>query len=187
MAKDPAFLFYPNDYIGGTMGMTFEQKGAYMELLMAQFNRGHMDTHMVLRIVGDLWGDIRDKFTQDEDGRWYNQRLHDEKIKRKSFTDSRLKNLSGNKDSSHMDAHMEDRDVNRDINRHKFIEPTIIEINNYIKDRGYKFVDADAFHSFYESKGWVVGKTKMKNWKAAVSGWNARNKKGEADPDANVI
>jgi len=26
MSKDPAFLFYPNDYIGGTMGMTFEEK-----------------------------------------------------------------------------------------------------------------------------------------------------------------
>jgi len=38
MAKDPAFLFYPNDYIGGTMGMTFEEKGAYIELLMLQFN-----------------------------------------------------------------------------------------------------------------------------------------------------
>jgi hypothetical protein len=47
MSKDPAFLFYPNDYIGGTMGMTFEEKGAYMELLMLQFNRGHMTTHMI--------------------------------------------------------------------------------------------------------------------------------------------
>ena len=47
MAKDPAFLFYPNDYIGGTMGMTFEEKGAYIELLMLQFNRGHMTTHMI--------------------------------------------------------------------------------------------------------------------------------------------
>ena len=46
MAKDPAFLFYPNDWLGGTMGMTFEEKGAYMELLMMQFNRGHMTSHM---------------------------------------------------------------------------------------------------------------------------------------------
>ena len=46
MGKDPAFLFYPNDYIGGTMGMTFEEKGAYMDVLMMQFNRGHMTEHM---------------------------------------------------------------------------------------------------------------------------------------------
>jgi uncharacterized protein YdaU (DUF1376 family) len=52
MAKDPAFLFYPNDWIGGTMGMTFEEKGAYMEILMMQFNRGHMTSHMVGQTVG---------------------------------------------------------------------------------------------------------------------------------------
>jgi uncharacterized protein YdaU (DUF1376 family) len=39
MAKDPAFLFYPTDWLGGTMGMTFEQKGAYMNFLMLQFNK----------------------------------------------------------------------------------------------------------------------------------------------------
>ena len=42
MGKDPAFLFYPGDYLSGTMGMTFEEKGAYVELLMMQFNRGHV-------------------------------------------------------------------------------------------------------------------------------------------------
>ena len=46
MAKDPAFLFYPNDWLGGTIGMSFEEKGAYMELLIAQFNLGHMTSHM---------------------------------------------------------------------------------------------------------------------------------------------
>ncbi|MBQ1777625.1 MAG: hypothetical protein IIZ93_05625 [Acidaminococcaceae bacterium] len=35
---------------------------------------------------------------------------------------------------------------------------------------------ADRFVSFYESKGWMVGKNKMKSWKAAVSGWIARDR-----------
>ena len=78
--KDPAFLFYPNDWLGGTMGMTFEEKGAYMELLMTQFNRGHMTTRMVNHIVGDLWNGIADKFIQDEEGMWYNERLEEEQI-----------------------------------------------------------------------------------------------------------
>lgn len=38
MAKDPAFLFYPGDWLGGTMGMSLTQKGAYFHLLMVQFN-----------------------------------------------------------------------------------------------------------------------------------------------------
>lgn len=36
MTKSPAFLFYPGDWLGGTLGMTLEEKGAYMELLILQ-------------------------------------------------------------------------------------------------------------------------------------------------------
>jgi uncharacterized protein YdaU (DUF1376 family) len=129
MAKDPAFLFYPNDWIGGTMGMTFEQKGAYMELLMMQFNRGHMSTHMITQVVGHMWDHIKDKFVQDEDGKWYNERLEQEKKAREKFTKSRRDNLSGENNSKnnkkktsshmdpHMDSHMEDEDVNKDVNK----------------------------------------------------------------------
>jgi uncharacterized protein YdaU (DUF1376 family) len=127
MAKDPAFLFYPNDWIGGTMGMTFEEKGAYMELLMMQFNRGHMTTHMVGQLVGQIWDKIKDKFTQDEQGMWYNRRLEEEKEKRQKFTQSRRNNISGENQHTknkkltttsershdqHMTTHMEDVNVN---------------------------------------------------------------------------
>lgn len=123
MAKDPAFLFYPNDYIGGTMGMTFEEKGAYMELLMLQFNRGHMTKDMIGRTVGQLWVNIKDKFIEDFDGCFYNQRLEDEKNKRKAFSESRRNNRKGvnqytkskTKKSGHTTSHMEDVDVNKDL------------------------------------------------------------------------
>ena len=122
MAKDPAFLFYPNDWIGGTMGMTFEEKGAYMELLMMQFNRGHMEGHMIGQVVGQMWDKIRTKFIQDSEGKWYNVRLEEEQIKRKNFTSSRKNNLNGENQYSkkgghkkgHMTYHMED--VNEDVN-----------------------------------------------------------------------
>jgi uncharacterized protein YdaU (DUF1376 family) len=114
MAKDPAFLFYPNDWIGGTMGMTFEEKGAYMEILMMQFNRGHMTSHMVGQTVGQLWVKIEDKFIKDENGLWYNKRLDEEILKRKNFTESRRNNISGTnqytkkeeKKTGHKDGHM---------------------------------------------------------------------------------
>ena len=32
-------------------------------------------------------------------------------------------------------------------------------------------MDADRFVDFYESKGWMVGKNKMKDWRAAVRTW----------------
>ena len=126
MAKDPAFLFYPNDYIGGTMGMTFEEKGAYIELLMLQFNRGHMTSHMIGQLIGQLWESIKCKFVQDEQGLWYNIRLDQEKDKRMSFTQSRRNNIKGLNQHTigHMTSHMEDvnEDVNRNINKVKIID-----------------------------------------------------------------
>lgn len=126
MAKDPAFLFYPNDYIGGTMGMTFEEKGAYMDLLMMQFNRGHMTEHMIGQIVGQLWDKLKDKFMQDPEGLWYNDRLEIEIEKRRKFTESRRNNVLGTnqytkkvakKDGQvdgHMTSHMENENENKD-------------------------------------------------------------------------
>lgn len=129
--KDPAFLFYPNDYLGGTMGMTFEEKGAYIELLMLQFNRGHMTSHMIAQTVGQLWDTVKDKFIKDESGLFYNVRLEDEQNKRKLFTDSRKNNKLGTnqhtKKGGHMSSHMEDE--NEDINM--LYEDTIKKGENY--------------------------------------------------------
>jgi signal recognition particle subunit SEC65/uncharacterized protein YdaU (DUF1376 family) len=101
--------------------MTFEEKGAYIDLLMLQFNRGHMDGHMVAQVVGQLWGRIQDKFMVDQDGLFYNERLDEEIAKRKAFTESRCNNLLGknqytNKEA-HLGAHKSSRteDVNEDV------------------------------------------------------------------------
>ena len=108
--KDPAFLFYPNDWLGGTLGMTFEEKGAYIELLMLQFNRGHMTSHMIAQTVGQLWVNVQDKFKIDDSGLFYNARLELEIEKRKKFINSRFNNLEGknqhSKKTGHMDGHM---------------------------------------------------------------------------------
>jgi len=128
MGKDPAFLFYPNDYLGGTMGMTLEQKGGYMELLMMQFNLGRFteaQAKQVLSICFDVaWPMLKDKFQTDGTFFW-NQRLASEVQKRKDFTESRRINASGPKkpkkiekpkkaQAKHMLEHMEDRDRNED-------------------------------------------------------------------------
>lgn len=51
-----------------------------------------------------------------------------------------------------------------------FIKPTVEEIQKYCESRK-NHVDAESFYDFYESKGWVVGKSPMKDWKAAVRTW----------------
>lgn len=51
-----------------------------------------------------------------------------------------------------------------------FRPPELSEIEDYCKDRNNN-VNASRFYDFYASKGWMVGKNKMKDWKAAVRTW----------------
>ena len=61
------------------------------------------------------------------------------------------------------------------INKY-FKKPNKIEVKIYCIERNNN-VDYEAFYDFYESKGWMVGKNKMKDWKAAVRTWERGNKK----------
>ena len=62
------------------------------------------------------------------------------------------------------------------INNKYFNKPTLLEVNDYCKQRKNN-IDAEAFISFYESKGWMIGKNKMKDWKQAIITWEKRNYK----------
>ena len=55
-----------------------------------------------------------------------------------------------------------------------FIPPTADEVRAFVKDSGFT-VDADRFVDFYSSKGWMIGKSKMKDWRAAVRNWSRRD------------
>lgn len=61
-------------------------------------------------------------------------------------------------------------DKNRLDKNKRFVPPTPEDVRAYCKERGNN-VDPDKFIDFYESKGWMVGKNKMKDWKAAVRNW----------------
>ena len=55
----------------------------------------------------------------------------------------------------------------------RFEAPTLLEVSNELKSmkvRNYQ-QQADKFWNFYESKNWMVGKNKMKNWKASIKTW----------------
>ena len=56
-----------------------------------------------------------------------------------------------------------------------FVPPTVEEVKAYCDEKGY-FVDPSQFVDFYESKGWLVGKSKMKDWKASVRTWQRNHK-----------
>ena len=71
--------------------------------------------------------------------------------------------------------------VNNDnkVNKKKravFAKPSKSEVSEYILSKGYS-VNAESFINYYVSNGWMVGKTKMKDWKAAIRSWQTRETK----------
>lgn len=56
----------------------------------------------------------------------------------------------------------------------RFKKPTVTEIQTYCNER-HNEINAQRFYDFYESKGWKVGNTPMKDWKAAVRTWEQKS------------
>lgn len=60
----------------------------------------------------------------------------------------------------------------------RFTPPTVDEVRDYCRERG-NTVDAERFVDFYAAKGWMVGKNRMKDWKAAVRTWEKEDGDGK--------
>lgn len=79
------------------------------------------------------------------------------------------------KDSIDKYSIYKEKEISKDISKKKnFIPPSVEEVKEYLLSVGSK-VDAEAFVAFYESKDWMIGKNKMKNWKSAIVTWEKRN------------
>ena len=63
----------------------------------------------------------------------------------------------------------------------RFKPPTVEEVSAYLTEKGYD-IDPEAFVDFYASKGWKVGNSPMKDWKAAVGTWVRRRKNDNPAP-----
>ena len=57
----------------------------------------------------------------------------------------------------------------------RFYPPTLDEVKQYCEERKNN-IDPMAFIDFYSSKGWMIGKNRMKDWKAAVRTWERKRK-----------
>jgi DNA-binding transcriptional MerR regulator len=64
----------------------------------------------------------------------------------------------------------------------KFIIPTFNDVLEYCMQNDLE-VDGIKFINFYESKGWMIGKNKMKDWKAAVRTWAKPKQQVQISPE----
>lgn len=133
---------------------------------------------------------LREFFTKIDDGEWIHKRvfLEIEKANAKSSKARESAKARWDKVSSNANALRPQSDSNatqdtipntqdtlpKKKRGKKFTPPSLQEISEYIRDKKYH-VDPDSFINFYESKGWMVGKNKMKSWKACIATWEKRN------------
>lgn len=145
MARDPAFLFYSQDFYTGVSTMSFEDRGKYITILCLMHQQGRLSEESISFIVGLVSVNLKSKFCIDENGFWYNKRLEEETEKRNKFTESRRNNgLLGGRgkkktkasvkaSAKHMGNHMEDE--NEDVSLlNKGAEENLHELQKAIKE-----------------------------------------------------
>ena len=69
----------------------------------------------------------------------------------------------------------------RENNNNRFTPPTAQDVKDYCNEKNIS-IDAERFVDYYTSKGWLVGKAKMKDWRAAVRNWARNEKPSKAAP-----
>ena len=84
--------------------------------------------------------------------------------------------IKENKIKENINSISNDTDGKKEKTARRFIPPTVEEVKAHITEMGYTF-DAEAFIAFYQSNGWMVGKSKMKDWRAALVTWQKREPK----------
>jgi hypothetical protein len=185
MAKDPAFLFYYQDFLVGTDDMTNDEVGAYIRCLCHQASKGSLtDKHMMkICLSSDIYTSVSSKFSIDEDGSLFNERLRIEVLKRAAFAESRRNNRLNSNKNKHMKnisktyvQHMEDENENENRikikkEKQKFIAPTIQEVIAYFEANGYPSTHATHVFNYYADANWKDSKGQpVRNWKQKMRG-----------------
>lgn len=170
--KDPAFLFYSNDFLSGTMLMSNEEVGIYIKLLCLQHQQGHLKEEDMLSIGATK--KVFSKFIKDEEGNYYNERLEYEANKRKAYSESR-KNNRKKKETYEKDMlnicnsyeeHMENENINK--NKNKNININKNRVNRVIGEEEKETEILDKwemqFNEFYGLYPRKVKKQDVKKW-----------------------
>lgn len=79
------------------------------------------------------------------------------------------------------DSDIEKKESPSGMRKKVFAPPTVDEVKAYVQEKKLR-VDPQRFVDFYQSKNWMVGKTKMVDWKAAIRGWSSRERPAEDKP-----
>jgi uncharacterized protein YdaU (DUF1376 family) len=207
--KAPAFQFYADDFLAGTLEMSQEEVGQYIRLLCHQWNRGSIpvETEKQQRLTGGCVSvDVLVKFRLCEDGLLRNERLETVRSEKDRYLqqqsqkgrksaelrklaltvvqpDTQPESNNGsttveirlqpkvNSPSSTPAPNNKEESIAPKSQRSHFTTPTVEEVQAECVRIELSLLEAPKFVDYYESKGWLVGKAKMKSWKPALRNW----------------
>ena len=140
MAKDPAVLFYTSDFLSATQGLTLAEIGQLIKLICVQHQTGHLSKKTIKLSVGKVSSDVLEFFTLDNNGLLYIERLDEEIVKRKKFTESRQLNAKKRykKTPAYASAsavHMENENENVNEIENENVNENVNEIVNETKNK----------------------------------------------------
>lgn len=100
------------------------------------------------------------------------QMVSEESRKSKCFSEKAKKADNDNE----YDNDLKKENTLEGVKEKRFAPPTLQEVKDYCLKMGYTHVDAERFIDYYASNGWMVGKNRMKDWKAVVRNWDRSEK-----------
>lgn len=209
MKPSPAFQFYPQDFLVGTADLTAEEVGGYIRLLCYQWAKGSIpnDVTKLMQMSGisssNSLANVQLKFRLCDDGTLRNDRME---LVRKYQEDYRLKRSECGKKGGNpqfqkgkhnpyynLQDKLEDKlgdklkinpsssssSSNKKIGA--FEKPSPSQVSEYGESIGFK-VDGEYFCSYYEARGWKLGKgVSMKSWQSTVVTWKKNDQKRAQD------
>jgi len=193
--KAPAFQFYADDFLAGTITMTNEERGAYIALLCIQWSKEALTENDFQRVCAGMPPHsqriCQSKFQIDAEGNYKNQRLETEREKqvqyRKKQTDNANKRWVGNatayatalpadmpnacSPSPSPSPNNKEESIAPKSQRSRFVVPSVEEVETACVEIGLPASEAGRFIDHYESKGWKVSGSPMKSWIASLRNW----------------
>lgn len=165
MIKRKSFIIH-NDSLAILDDMTNEQAGILIKSIKFYQKNGvlpELDFGLKMAITPFI-----NQFIRDEEN--YQKTCEARRLAGAEGGKQKVANASKSKQKVANLADNNNENKNKKDNKKDFTPPTLEEVKKYCEERSNN-VDANKFLNFYESKGWMIGKSKMRDWKASVRTW----------------
>ena len=183
------YAFNIGDYVSHTRHLTLLEDLAYRRLLDLYYLHEQPLSECsttVARLIGmrdnvDEVAAVLTEFFEHVSGVGYvNPRADDEIVKYKNKQNQRSmagkasaeRRLNARSTNVQLTKNQEPRTNKQEVRR--FTPPSISDVADYVNEKKYS-VNPASFIDYYESNGWMVGRNKMKDWKAAVRNWASKD------------